>query len=374
MSSARCISPVLAWILAVGLVVGVAPPASAARYVCPPCGASCDSKAFDHPGTCPQCGMTLVDAASAAARPAPDRGKVAILLFDGVEIIDSMGPYEVFGAAGFDVFTVAATRQPVTSAMGQVLVPKHTFGDTPQADVLVVPGGGIGGALHDPRTLDWIRTASAKSKLTMSVCNGAFILAEAGLLDGLSATTTAPNIPKLRAQYPKVRVVDDQRFVDNGHVITTGGLSAGIDGALHVVERLHGAGEAQQVALGEEYDWTTKARFARAALADQLIPDVPMDRLGRWNVVKTEGDTSHWELVLQGKSDLTKEALSDQVGRELADRGKWVTPAGEGGAGRETKTWRFKGRKGEPWDATMSIEPKGDRHEYTVRLFIARVG
>src|SRR5207245_8921403 len=110
----------------------------------------------------------------------------------------------------------------------------------------------------------------------MSVCNGAFILASAGLLDGLTATTTSGLIEKLRAEYPKTKVVDDRRFVDNGRIITAGGLSSGIDGALHVVSKMLGNGTAQAVALALEYDWRPGAGFARGALAARLIPDLDL--------------------------------------------------------------------------------------------------
>lgn len=375
MSTMVRVSRLFPWMLAASLLAAGAPLASAARYVCPPCGAPCDNLVFDHPGVCPKCGMKLVDAASIAAPPAPARTKVAILIFDGVEIIDSMGPYEIFGAADFDVYTVGATKKPVGSAMGQTLVPKYSFANAPEPDILVVPGGGVYAALHDAATLVWVQRMAAKTQHTMSVCNGAFILAEAGLLDGLTATTTAHNIPKLRAQYPKVHVVDDQRFVDNGRIITTGGLSAGIDGALHVVELIRGAGTAQEVALGEEYEWSSHARFARAALADQLIPNVAMDSLGKWDVIRTEGDKDHWELWVQGTSDLTMDGLLDWVGRLLSEKGRWVAATADGRAAAGTRAWRFTGRNGEPWGGTMTIEPQsGVSHGYTVKLLIARAG
>ncbi len=114
-------------------------------------------------------------------------------------------------------------------------------------------------ARNSAPTLKWVTDTNARTTLTMSVCNGAFILASAGLLDGLTATTTSGNIPRLKAEYPKTKVVDDQRFVDNGRIITTAGLSAGIDGAVHVVSRTLGQGTAQRVALAEEYDWKSGA-------------------------------------------------------------------------------------------------------------------
>lgn len=368
----------LVLVLTLCLALAIAPrnATAAARYVCPPCNLPCDTTRFDHPGVCPQCGMQLVDASTlASAPPAPARTRVAILLFNGVEIIDSMGPYEVFGAADCDVYTVGATTDPVASAMRQTLVPKYSFADAPQPDVLVVPGGGVRGAMNDGPTLAWIRAVNAHTKHTMSVCNGAFILASAGLLDGLDATTTAHNIGPMRTQFPKVHVVDDQRVVDNGHIITTGGLSAGIDGALHVVERLHGVGEAQQVALGEEYDWNRSGSFARAALADLLIPQAPIDSIGAWTVVRTEGDREHWDLVIRGTSKLTAQALLDQLGGYFLTRGHWTraTTAAAAPRGRTTSAWQFAGRQGEPWTGTLTVEPQPqDDHAFTVSLTIAR--
>ncbi|GLH74784.1 hypothetical protein GETHLI_32860 [Geothrix limicola] len=214
-------------------------------WACPPCDLPCDAVVHDKAGVCHGCGMALVQAPK----------KVAILIFDGVEIIDYTGPYEMFGAAGFQVFTVAATRHPVKTAMGMVVVPAYTFADAPRADVLVIPGGGVNVASAHADTLRYIKDTAAQAQHTLSVCNGAFILAQTGLLDGLTATTTRGNLQGLAKRHPKVKVVGDRRYVDNGKIITAAGLSAGIDGALHVIERLMGAEAATQVATYEEYAW-----------------------------------------------------------------------------------------------------------------------
>ena len=316
--------------------------------------------------------MALVDRDSVTTHP---RQKVAILIFDGVEIIDYSGPYEVFGAADFDVYTVAETKDPVTTAMGMTVVPKYTFADAPQPDVLVVPGGGVRAAQNSAPTLKWVTDATAGAVHTMSVCNGAFILASAGLLDGLTATTTSGNIDRLRAQYPKIKVVDDRRYVDNGKIITTAGLSAGIDGALHVVATMLGDGTAQEVALGEEYDWRSRSDFARAALADRLIPDLGLQEVGRWDVVRTEGSTTRWDLVVRGTSDLGVAELMDHVARALTTKGKWtsVKAASAGPASRTTSGWNFSGRDGRRWTGTLKVESApGESHHYTAELSIAR--
>jgi putative intracellular protease/amidase len=367
-------------VLSLALFVTSAPAStatSAARHwVCPPCGAPCDTLVFDAPGTCPTCGMALVDQASAAAAAAAatPEPKVAILVFNAVEIIDSLGPYEVFGAAGWEVYTVAATKDPVTTAMGAKLVPKYSFADAPQPDVLVVPGGGVKAASEDPATLQWVNQVTAKARHTMSVCNGAFILAHAGLLDGLTATTTSGNIDRLREGFPKIKVVEDQRYVDNGKIITTAGLSAGIDGALHVVERVAGKGMAQQVALGEEYDWVGRSHYARAALADRNAPNFNLDSLGWWEVVKTEGDTRHWEYVSRCTSQKPAAEIMAHIEQTLV-QAKWTrsrtapTPRGSALA----SDWSFTGRDGKPWVASASIEPvAGAKGQYLARLTMSR--
>jgi len=303
------------------LVAGAAVTAAgdAKTYVCRPCGLPCDSKSFAAPGTCPDCGMPLV-AAGAAAAPAanPDQKKIAILVFNGVEIVDFTGPYEMFGAAGCDVYTVASSTDPVTTAMGLTVIPKHTFADAPPPDVLVIPGGGVNGASRDQATLAYLKRTHEQATHILSVCNGAFILANTGLLDGLSATTTNGNIAKLAAQYPKIHVVRDRRYVDNGKIITAAGLSAGIDGALHVIARMFGTGLAQEVALGEEVDWKPEGGFVRAALADHEIPAIDMDSLGTWNTVRTEGDTAHWDIVVEGNPKVSMPELAGRIEQQLA--------------------------------------------------------
>ena len=217
----------LALLLVAAAGAATAAHAKAKHYVCPPCGAPCDAAVFDKPGVCPKCGMTLVDADEAKAATAAQK-KVAFLLFYGAEVIDFAGPYEMFGV-NCDVYTVGETGKPVTTAMGLTVVPKYSFADAPRPDVLVVPGGGVKASTENPALLKWVTDTTARDQITMSVCNGAFILAKAGLLDGLSATTTAGNIDRLAQQFPKTKVVRDQRFVDNGKIVTTCGLSAGID-------------------------------------------------------------------------------------------------------------------------------------------------
>ena len=182
----------------------------------------------------------------------------AILVFDGVQIIDYTGPCEALGRRG-PAYLVAENGAALTTNMGMQVVPNYSFGQEPKPDVLVIPGGGssgepgsrrygVGAQLDNDTVIDWIRSTAAASTHVLSVCNGAFLANRAGLLDGLTATTTAGYIDYLATVAPGTKVVRDQRVVDNGKVVVTGGLSAGIDGALRVIEKLEGFGVAVETA------------------------------------------------------------------------------------------------------------------------------
>jgi putative intracellular protease/amidase/YHS domain-containing protein len=192
----------------------------------------------------------------ALAEKAPARDRtVVVLVFKGMELLDFAGPVEVFTGAGFKVSTVAATSDSVPCFGVVTLTPHYTFADCPHADVIVVPGGSAGAVSRDKRVVEWLARASADADITLSVCTGAFVLAKAGLLDGKEATTHWSAIGSLRRQYPQITVRNDRRVVDTGKVVTSAGISAGIDGALHVVERLLGTAKATQTARNMEYIW-----------------------------------------------------------------------------------------------------------------------
>jgi transcriptional regulator GlxA family with amidase domain len=199
--------------------------------------------------------------------PDPRLRTVGILIFDEVEVLDFCGPFEVFsiarqpGATGddgrlFRVLTIAE-RPDVVSCRGGLLVqPHHTFADHPPLDLLVVPGGyGTRRERENPRLLRWIAEQDPQTEITASVCTGSFLLAAAGILAGRRATTHWGAIDWQRTHHPEVETHDDQRFVDEGHIITSAGVSAGIDMALHLVARLHGDDVAVTTARQMEYDW-----------------------------------------------------------------------------------------------------------------------
>ncbi len=192
---------------------------------------------------------------------------VGILIFPEVEILDFCGPFEVFASASrptengasetklFDVMTVAQSPNVVRCRGGLLVQPNHTLADHPLLDIVVVPGGyGTQREQENPIVLDWISRQRQRGALTTSVCTGAFLLAAAGVLHGKRSTTHWTTIDDLRSFQPATTVLADTRVVDEGEVITSAGVSAGIDMALHVVRRLHGEDVARATARDMEYD------------------------------------------------------------------------------------------------------------------------
>jgi transcriptional regulator GlxA family with amidase domain len=190
---------------------------------------------------------------------------VAIVLYQGVEVLDFAGPAEVFAAAArqgdyrgtpaFNVYTVATTRDAIVSQGFIDVVPDYALADAPAADLIVIPGGSSNTMLDDTQFMDWLAASQARAQVTLTVCTGAMAPAVLGLLDGLTVTTHHGSINQLQRLAPMAHVVRDVRFVDNGHIITTAGVSAGIDGSLHLVARLLGLAVAQQTARYMEYNW-----------------------------------------------------------------------------------------------------------------------
>jgi transcriptional regulator GlxA family with amidase domain len=192
---------------------------------------------------------------------------IGILIFDDVEVLDFCGPFEVFsvaarlveedtGKAPFTVFTLAerADGQPVRCVGGLLVQPHYSLDNHPPLDLLIVPGGwGTRREVDNARLIDWIRAQAAQTQLTTSVCTGAFLLARAGLLEGHSVTTHWASIERLRASLPSATVLENTRYVDEGAIVTSAGISAGIDMALHLVGRLQGEEVARQTARNMEY-------------------------------------------------------------------------------------------------------------------------
>jgi transcriptional regulator GlxA family with amidase domain len=196
-----------------------------------------------------------------------DKLNVGIFLFDGVEVLDFAGPFEVFSrtrlepgidsrrsddSAPFHVFTVARTAAPITATGGLEVRPRYSFADAPRVDLLLVPGGfGTRSLLDDAETLEWIRGVAGRARKVTSVCTGSLLLAKAGLLEGKRATTHWGALDLL-GSLGNLTVDRDRRVVDDG-VITSAGVASGMDMSFYVVESLFGKGVADETARYIEY-------------------------------------------------------------------------------------------------------------------------
>ncbi|MCW3466031.1 DJ-1/PfpI family protein [Chitinophaga nivalis] len=226
-----------------------------AAYYCPPCNQRCDDNSFTAAGTCPHCGMTLITQAEAAQAKAKAVKPLTILFYlqDGVEVLDFAGPMEVFAYAGFKIATVSKTTDPILSQGILKIIPDYSIANAPQADIVAFFGGSSSAPADDTAVLHWLQKKQAPTYY-FSVCTGAFVLGKAGFLDHQTATTFHARIDNLRKALPKTKVLSGVRYVDNGRVITTAGISAGIDGALHLVAKIYNKAVATQVAQYMEYD------------------------------------------------------------------------------------------------------------------------
>ena len=224
-------------------------------------------------------GLAVINSRTAAQDQAPKdsspdfggKTPVAFLMDNGATMIDFAGPWEVFqDDGGFYLFAVASTAGEFQTTgnffngrmTGLRFRPDFTLANAPQPKVIVM-GAQMGS--RDPAKIAWIRKAASNADVVMSVCTGAFLLAETGLLDGLKATTHHDSYDAFARRFPKVSLLRGRRFVDNGKFLTAGGLTSGIDAALHVVERYRGQSATEQVAAYMEHfstDWKTGASQA----------------------------------------------------------------------------------------------------------------
>lgn len=297
--------------------------------------------------------------------------RVGIVLFDDVQIIDFTGPYEVFGTAGFGVTTVSHDGKPVTTAMGLKVTPDASFADAPAFDVLLVPGGDVGKAKTDTALLEFIRSRSATARNVLSVCTGVEILANTGLLDGQRATNFHTGFDRLAAEHPRIEVVDDQRWVDNGKLITSAGLSSGIDAALHLVSRLRGEDKARSVALHMEYDWRPDHGFVRGRMADRLMPalrevkwpqDLAVERL------YSLGDERQWRQRLKVSTAVSPERFMQLIADDLDNDQQWRRDASAGG-----HVWQRVGTD-KPGRFSVNLRPGASAQEFELELELQREG
>jgi transcriptional regulator GlxA family with amidase domain len=193
---------------------------------------------------------------------------VGIYVFDEIEVLDLGGPFEVFSTAtrmkaralkdsakAFEVFTIADRMRTIRARGGLQIVPNFDFSNHPRVDLLIVPGGVVTAELDRPEVIDWIKRTAAGANLVASVCTGAFLLAKAGLLDGKRVTTHWEDVTDLRAMFPRVAVQEGKRWIDEGRLVTSAGVSAGVDMSLYLVARLESEELAVRTARQMDYRW-----------------------------------------------------------------------------------------------------------------------
>ncbi|RPH78459.1 MAG: DJ-1/PfpI family protein [Candidatus Rokuibacteriota bacterium] len=198
-----------------------------------------------------------------------NRKRVGILVFPDVEVLDFCGPFEVFSvtrlneelrreeSSPFEVLLVAEKSGTVVTTGGMKVTPDHTIDTCPPLDILVVPGGwGTRAEIKNARLVNWIGERAKQVETLTSVCTGSMLLGQAGLLDGRRATTHWRALPWMRETFPTVTVEEKLHVVEDGNVLTSAGISAGIDMALRVVARYHGETVARNTARNMEYRYT----------------------------------------------------------------------------------------------------------------------
>ncbi|HDR4904787.1 TPA: DJ-1/PfpI family protein [Bacillus cereus] len=191
-----------------------------------------------------------------------NKWSVGIFLFNEVEVLDFAGPFEVFSVTEvneekpFTVYTVSENGEMITARNGLKVQPDYSIENLPPVDILIIPGG-LGAREYEIKNeivIKWIRQQMKEVKLMTSVCTGALLLAKAGLLEGLKATTHWASIEKFKNEFQNVEVIENVKFVDEGHIITSAGTSAGINMAFHIVKNLLGVHVAEDTAKRMEYD------------------------------------------------------------------------------------------------------------------------
>ena len=191
-----------------------------------------------------------------------NKWSVGIFLFNEVEVLDFAGPFEVFSITKvheekpFTVYTVSQNGEMITARNGLKVKPDYSIEDLPPVDILIIPGGkgARENEVKNDIVINWVRQQMKEVKLMTSVCTGALLLAKAGLLEGLKATTHWASIQTFKKDFPNVEVMENVKFVDEGHIITSAGISARINMSFHIVKNLLGVEIAEETAKNMEYD------------------------------------------------------------------------------------------------------------------------
>jgi putative intracellular protease/amidase len=274
----------------------------------------------------------------------------------------------------FNVFTVAATDKSVETAGNLTIKPKYRFDNHPKIDILVLPGGGVLKARRNPEVIKWIQKTAKDAEIVMSVCNGAGFLAKAGLLDGKECTTVAGGIPGLQAECPTAKVVAGKHFVDSGKIVTCGGLSAGIDGALYVTQKALGKGWGQMITVWLEYEWRPDSKCAWGLLANEWLPNPIVDLQeikGLWTPLSYSGGTDHWENKARFETELSAEELKAKIAEIVTKSCRWSLQDQKTAEKNGKSLWTLRDKRGRNWHGTVAVDPARDQRgafDVTIRI------
>lgn len=315
----------------------------------------------------------LMFATSVSVGQDSKRTTVAILLFEDVQIIDFTGPWETFGQAGFKIFTVSEEKDTIHASMGMKLFADYTLSESPDADILVVPGGGIPHDLpSDHPMVMWLKQKEKNATYILTVCNGAFILGPADFSKGLSITTNAGMINHLSAFAAGCIPVYDKRFVHDGKFISAGGLTAGIDASLYLISQINSNGRAQEVANKMEYDWDPSGEYVRTKLADfELSKALDFNPPLRKKVLKYEGDEIYWLADFVVKRTETLEAFAKQM-EDAAESENWKIISESKKENLIEYEWTYSNHRSENWKLNASFSATEIQNEYRLIINLSR--
>ena len=302
----------------------------------------------------------------------PEKPNVAILVYDGVQVIDHAIPFEVFGQYSLNnVYTVAKDPGPLTTYMGMRILPNHTFADAPPPDVLVLPGGDARDARRDPEITEWVRRTVGSADHVLTICTGVFFLIGSDLLEEARVTTWYDRQDDLERAVPSAEVVGEEIVVDNGKLVSAAG--SGIEGALHVLAKLHGDAWAEIVRLNMEYEpMPHELHVPRVEHADLNIPDAIYATFP-WRgaeLRRYEGDRNTWTMAWRFDPEQAIDSLRVALATSLSESG-WSLIDEETPASRQSSRWSFEGRDGENWQGEIVLDEERGRVDLEARVWRA---
>lgn len=299
-----------------------------------------------------------------------NKPKVAILVYDGVQIIDHAIPFEVFGQFSLnEVYTVAKDSSALTTYMGMKILPNYSFDDAPVPDVLVLPGGDAGSANADPEIKQWIKRTVASADHVLTICTGIFFLEDNEILQGKRLTTWYDRQKDLQQAVPSADVTGQEVTVEDGKLVSAAGL--GIEGALRVVSKLHGAAWAEVVRLNMEYEpLPDSLRVPRIELADLKLPDriyaaFPWRRA---KLAEYQGTKREWVMAWQFKQTAPLDTLRTNIIEALNQEPHWTLNSQQLDNAAWTSNWHIQSDAQNHWESTIGLELQDDYIELTMQV------